>query len=133
MARDFPRLKVGDELKCSHINAIYDELNRLRRMKGAGLVDVDGMDGTSPPTIVGHSALNLVRVWLPTGIAAGTFGSPATKTDAILAVDNGTGFTTTGGVTVTVRNSDTTAITGAKAGWAVPRGGGVYDLVLADC
>jgi hypothetical protein len=133
MARDFPRLKVGDELRVHHLQIIYDELNRLRRMRGAGLVDVDGMDGISPPTIVGHAALNLVRVWLPTGIAAGTFGSPAIKTDAILAIDDGTGFTTTGGDTITVRNSDTTAVTGAKAGWAIPRGGGVYDLVLADC
>jgi hypothetical protein len=133
MARELKHVKVGEEFTCTHYNILVDELNRLRRMKGAGLVDVDGMDGTSPPTIVGHSALGLVRVWLPTGIGAGTFGSPATKTDAILAIDNGTGFTTTGGTTITVRNSDTTAVSGAKAGWALPRGGGVYDLVLADC
>jgi hypothetical protein len=133
MARELKHVKVGEEFTCTHYNLLVDELNRLRRMKGAGLVDVDGMDGTSPPTIVGHADLNLVRVWLPTGIAAGTFGSPAIKTDAILAIDDGTGFTTTGGDTITVRNSDTTAVTGAKAGWAVPRGGGMYDLVLADC
>jgi hypothetical protein len=134
MGRELKRVKVGDELTCSMFNSIIDELNRLRRMKGAGLVDVDGMDGTSPPTIVGHAAPgNLVRVWLPTGIAAGTFGSPATKTDGILAVDDGTGFTTTGGTTITVRNSDTVGVTGAKGGWAVPRGGNVFDLVVADC
>jgi hypothetical protein len=134
MARELKHVKVGEEFTCTHYNILVDELNRLRRMRGAGLVDVDGMDGTSPPVIVGHAApINLVRVWLPTGIAAGTFGSPATKTDAILAVDDGTGFTTTGGTTITVRNSDVTAITGAKAGWAVPRGGNVFDLVVADC
>jgi hypothetical protein len=134
MARDFPRLKVGDELKCSHINAIYDELNRLRRMKGAGLVDVDGMDGTSPPTIVGHAAPGGdLRIWLPTGIAAGTFGSPAVKADVILCVRSSNGWTTTGGTTITVYNSDTVGITGAKAGWAVLRNDGTYELKIADC
>jgi hypothetical protein len=135
MARELKHVKVGEEFTCSHYNLLIDELNRLRRMKGAGLVDVDGMDGTSPPTIVGHAAPgNLVRVWLPTGIAAGSFGSPALKTDAILAVRSGDGFTTTGGTTIAkLWNSDTTAITGAKAGWAVPRGGGEYDLYFADC
>jgi hypothetical protein len=135
MARELKHVKVGEEFTCGHYNRLVDELNRLRRMKGAGLVDVDGMDGTSPPVIVGHAASrDRFRVWLPTGIAAGTFGTPATKTDAILCVRSGNGWTTTGGMTIpALYNCDTTAITGAKSGWAVLRDDGSMELLLGDC
>jgi hypothetical protein len=135
MARELKHVKVGEEFTCSHYNVLVDELNRLRRMKGAGLVDVDGMDGTSPPTIVGHAAPGGdLRIWLPTGIAAGTTGSPAVKTDVILMVRSGDGWTTTGGTTIAkLVNCDTVGITGAKAGWAVRRDDNSYELKIADC
>jgi hypothetical protein len=135
MARELKHVKVGEEFTCTHYNILVDELNRLRRMKGAGLVDVDGMDGTSPPVIVGHAAASGdLRIWLPTGIAAGTAGSPALKTDAILMVRSSDGWTTTGGTTIAkLFNCDTVAITGAKAGWAVLRTDGSYELKIADC
>jgi hypothetical protein len=134
MPSKYRKFRAGDEFTSDVLNTIFAELDRLRGMSGSGMVSVDYADGSVPPVIVGHAAgVNLVRIWLPTGIAAGTFGSPATKTDVILAVDSGTGFTTTGGITITLYNSDTTAITGAKAGWAVRRGDGSYHLHVADC
>jgi hypothetical protein len=104
-------------------------------MKGAGLVDVDGMDGTSPPTIVGHAAPgNLVRIWLPTGIAAGTAGSPALKTDAILMVRSTAPASRrragrrSRSATRTPRASPAPRRAGPSA-----RDGSVYDLFVADC
>lgn len=77
---------------------------------------------------------NLTRIWMPTGISAGTFGTPAVKTDAVIAVRSGNGWTITGATAIAnLYNSDTTAVTGAKAGWALRRGDGSYELVIADC
>lgn len=77
---------------------------------------------------------NLIRGWLPTGIAAGTFGSPGVATDAIFAVRSGNGWTTSGGQSgKTVYNSDATAVTGAKAAWFTRRDDNTAELLLADC
>jgi hypothetical protein len=132
MSYEQPELPRGHHLTAREMNALIAEVKRLGKLSFMA-----PMGGTSDESGISiryeGSPFNLVRVWLPTGIAAGTAGSPAVKTDAILMVDNGTGFTTTGGVTITVRNSDTVGVTGAKAGWAVPRSGNVFDLVVADC
>jgi hypothetical protein len=85
-----------------------------------------------PSPVAGSSGLT--RLWLPTGIAAGTFGSPASATDAIAAVPSGNGYTTSGGTTGrTVWNSDATAIAAGKAAWGQARTDGSYDLILGDC
>lgn len=133
MARDFPMIEVGEEIRCEHFNVIYRELNRWRRMTGSGLVDVDSADGSAPPTISGHATVGRYRIWMPTGIAAGTFGTPAVKDDVILAVASGDGWTTTGGGAITLLNCDTTPITGAKSGWAFLRADGKYELAIGDC
>jgi hypothetical protein len=106
MARDFPDLKVGDELRIWHLRIIYDELNRWRKMRGAGLVDVDGADGTSPPTIVGYAASGLVPAQLTASLATGTIASP-TSAAATLLVSTGSGaaLTATGGSSITVNNT----------------------------
>jgi hypothetical protein len=133
MSYEQPELPRGHHLTAREMNALIAEVKRLGKLSFMA-----PMGGTSDESGISiryeGSPFNLVRVWLPTGIAAGTFGSPALKTDAILAVRSGDGWTTTGGTTIAkLWNSDTTAITGAKAGWAVPRGGGEYDLYFADC
>lgn len=75
-----------------------------------------------------------VRVWMPSGIAAGTLGSPGEATDAIRCARSGNGWTTSGGTVIGhLYNCDTTAIVGAKAGWAVKRGDGTYELMIGDC
>jgi hypothetical protein len=82
----------------------------------------------------GTTATALTRLWLPTGIAAGTFGTPASATDAIAAVTSGNGYTTSGGTTGrTVWNSDATAISANKAAWGQARSDGSFDLIVADC
>lgn len=85
-----------------------------------------------PSPVSGGSGL--VRLWLPTGIAAGTFGAPASATDGIVAVTSGNGYTTTGGTTGrTVWNSDTTSIAAGKAAWGQARADGSFDLIVGDC
>lgn len=86
------------------------------------------------PSPVGGTG-GLVRIWLPTGIAAGTFNTPAVKTDGIKAVASGNGWTTTGGTSgFSVYNSDTVAVSSGKAAWGQLKSNGVdYDLVVADC
>jgi hypothetical protein len=130
------RFKAGDRFEPWILNAILQEQDRWRGLTGSGMVHVDGADGDESPTIVDYRtkpANTLLRVWLPTGIAAGTFGAPASAANAVLAVRSGNGWTTSGGTTITVWNADTTAVTGAKAGWATLRDDGTYELVLADC
>lgn len=52
MGRDFVDLKDGDVLEPYHINQIYKELRRLRKLKGSARVIVRGMqDGESVPEI----------------------------------------------------------------------------------
>jgi hypothetical protein len=106
MARDFPDLKVHDELRCWHLNIVYQELRRWRRARGAGLVEVVGADGSSPPVIVGHAFAALVPAELTATLATGTKSSP-TSAAATLLVPTGTGaaLTTTGGTSITVYNT----------------------------
>jgi hypothetical protein len=135
MPSKYRKFRAGDEFTSEVLNTIFAELDRLRGMSGSGMVSVDYADGSVPPVIVGHAAPGGdLRIWLPTGIAAGTVGSPALKTDTILMVRSGDGWTTTGGTTIAkLFNCDTVAITGAKAGWAVRRDDNSYELKIADC
>jgi hypothetical protein len=134
MARDFPDLKVGDELRIWHLRIIYDELRRWRKMRGAGLVDVDDADGTSPPTIVGYAASGLIPAQLTSGIAAGSLASPATAAGTLL-VPTGTsgGLTATGGAAITIINIYATAVTGSNKTCWVSQLRGFYYLIVADC
>lgn len=85
-----------------------------------------------PSPVAGSSGLT--RLWLPTGIAAGTFGSPASVTNGIVAVASGNGYTTSGGATgKTVWNSDTISVSANKAAWGQIRTDGSFDLIVADC
>lgn len=136
MAREFKRLRPGDELTCKHINEIYDELDRWRKMQGSGSVAVNYVDDvTSPPVIIGHDADATEPALFPTGIGAGTYAAPASKSDVILLEPAGAGWTTTNAqAPVTVFNPYATALTGAnKFGFVRHRGGNVYDFMVGDC
>jgi hypothetical protein len=135
MASRYPRYKAGDPFTPSIINFIMSELERWSNLRGSDGIDVSGADdvGGGAPNISLNAGDGRIRIWMPTGIAAGTFGSPATKTDVIMAVPSGNGWTTTGGTTITLYNCDTVGVTGAKAGWAVPGAGGDWELIVADC
>ncbi len=55
MARDFVDVKDGDRLEPFHINQIYKELRRLRKLRGSVHVQVDGMqdpDGVPQISVV---------------------------------------------------------------------------------
>jgi allophanate hydrolase subunit 1 len=73
----------------------------------------------------------LARVYLPDGIAAGTFGSPS-KAEAVLCVRSGNGWTTAGGTTIQLFNGNEAAVIGPAAGWAVRRDDATYELLTAD-
>jgi hypothetical protein len=52
MSRDFEDLKDGDMLEPCHINVIYKELRRLRKMQATPPLAIEGMDsGDSPPVV----------------------------------------------------------------------------------
>lgn len=52
MASEFPKLKSGDELTPWHLNIVYRELDRWRRLKFAGAVAYSGIDSASSPPVV---------------------------------------------------------------------------------
>lgn len=104
----------------ARVNALADAVGKLRQQQG---------QQTWPETPPG-----LLRGWLPTGIAAGTFGSPATKTDGILAIRSSTGWTISGAITgQTFFNCDTTSVASGKACWVQEREDQSYEVVIADC
>lgn len=137
MPNKFPMLKDGDVLTPKILNDIHAELNRWRGMTGTGLIDVDGADQTSSPTIVDNRKDGgLVPAILSNNLASGTTTTPTTSTMTLL-VGTGTsgGFTTTGGTTgVTVHNTLTfsATITGGTHIWVAPYGGRYY-LIQASC
>ena len=136
MARKGRRFKAGDRFDPWVLNEILEEQDRWRDFKGSGFIVVNGADSTSPPQIVDYrdDGPGLIRAWLPSGIAdGGTFGTPTTATDAILAVRSGNGWTTTGGNTVIVYNCYTTGVSSGKSCWVVQRNDGTYELAIADC
>jgi hypothetical protein len=51
MPEDFPHLEDGDALEPWHLNVVYAELRRWRKLKGAEGLDVDGAEGGDAPTV----------------------------------------------------------------------------------
>jgi hypothetical protein len=74
---------------------------------------------------------SLARIWLPTGIAAGTPRNPS-KSEAVLAVRSGDGWTAAGGARITLFNGFHSPVVGPGAGWAVRRDDATYELIVAD-
>lgn len=70
---------------------------------------------------------------LTANLAAGTYGTPTTAAGTLL-VPSGTGWTSTGGASITIYNPYATAITvtGSKFCW-VQLVGSNYYLKVADC
>lgn len=98
MARDFPRLKVGDELRIWHLEIIYDELRRWRKLSGSGMISVDNADGIAPPILVDLRSSGIAPAKLTSSLATGTIASPATATMTLLdRTGTGGALTDTGG------------------------------------
>lgn len=136
MAKPFERLRVGDELRCSHINQLVDELERIRKTTAAAPLQVRGFDNVaSAPTILLDLPITgLVACQFPTGMPAGSITSPASKSDVLRLVESGNGYSATGAKTITVYSSYSTAVTGTnKIGYVRMRNNGAYELVVCDC
>jgi hypothetical protein len=73
----------------------------------------------------------LARVYLPDGIAAGTFGNPSAA-EAILCVPSGDGWTTADGTTIALFNCNAAPVVGPKVGWGVRWDDTTYELVTVD-
>lgn len=69
MPRDFPEIRDGTPIEPWHLNIIYRELRRLRKMRGGGTITVQNADGTLPPLIV-QGGFSIAVV----GKASGTIG-----------------------------------------------------------
>jgi hypothetical protein len=135
MPRKGLRFKDGDRFEPWILNAILQEQDRWRGLTGSGMVHVDGADGESSPTIVDYrTSTGLIPAQLTSGIAAGSIAAPATAAGTLL-VPSGTGggFTTTGGLAVTIYNIYATAVTGSNKTCWLTYTNGLYYLVVADC
>lgn len=51
MPEDFPTLRDGDILEPWHLNILYDEARRWRKLKGAPPINVSNNDGDGTPLI----------------------------------------------------------------------------------
>lgn len=69
MPRDFPEIRDGDPIEPWHLNIVYRELRRLRKMRGGGTITVQNADGTLPPLIV-QGGFSIAAI----GVASGTIG-----------------------------------------------------------
>lgn len=133
MPKDFELMQDGDELTIDHINVIYQELMRWRRMTGSGAIDVDSAAGEDPPTIVDARMKALSPATLTGALAAGSLASPTTAAATLLLPTGSSGaLTATGGASITIYNASTTAVASGKFCWVSMRYG-LYYLVSADC
>ena len=63
MSREFEPLEDGDRLEPFHLNIIYAELRRLRKMKAAPPLVLRGMDSDQPPILTdAGSTQHLIRL-----------------------------------------------------------------------
>lgn len=113
MGRDFVDLKDGDTLEPFHINQIYKELRRWRKIKGSGRITIDGAtDGESVPVI--NAALSPQMYF---GVANGDItarsGSTAGSGTVTIKQLNGNSIQTAQITDLKVKNpSDTTMTSG---------------------
>jgi len=86
MAREFDDIKDGTVLEPYHLNIIYRELRRLRKMTAAPPLVLDGMTSTtSPPVLWGQSSGGAIVVKTSSAITArsGTTAGTGTGTPQV--------------------------------------------------
>ena len=133
MPKAFELMEDGDELTIDHINVIYQELLRWRRLTGSGSIGVDNADGEGPPAIIDYRMKSLRPAKLTASLSAGSLASPTTAAGTLLVPTGSSGaYTATGGTSVTVYNLSTTAVASGKFCW-VTQANSKYYLVSADC
>jgi hypothetical protein len=118
MGRDFVDLKDGDRLEPFHINIVYKELRRWRKLKGSQRVQIVGAsDGDSIPQIVvvSHPLGHI-------GVASGTITARVNSTIGTGVVEikqvSGNSLETAQTSNLTVFNVDSVSIASGKYVWA---------------
>ena len=115
MASEFPKLKSGDELTPWHLNIVYRELDRWRRMKFAGPVAYTGIDSaSSPPTITVLGSGGGPQIALSSSSITARSGTTLGSGTVTPYQIDGTTLAATGADDYTVYNFSGTAIATAK-------------------
>jgi hypothetical protein len=111
MGRDFVDLKDGDTLEPYHLNQIYKELRRWRKLGGSGRVTVDGaQDGESVPTI--NVALSpQMYVGVANGVITARSGTTAGSGTVTIKQINGNSIQTAQITNLAVKNPSSTTMT----------------------
>jgi hypothetical protein len=133
MPEPFPSIKDGDALTPAHLNMIYRELDRWRKLSGSGLIGLDNIDGKEPPMIMDWRTSDVVPADSGSGFTAGSRSSPTSTTVTLLSPSSGgPGLTATNGRTVKAYNTFTTAIAAGKTIWLTFSWGRYY-VHQVDC
>jgi hypothetical protein len=85
MPEPFPSIKDGDALTPAHLNMIYRELDRWRKLSGSGLIGLDNIDGKEPPMIMDWRTSDVVPADSGSGFTAGSRSSPTSATVTLLS------------------------------------------------
>lgn len=87
MARDFPRFKAGDPIAAWHLNLIFDELRRWRKLTAAAPLQLDGASGGDAPQLSLAGLLPAVIVLTSTVVTPGSGAAYGTGSGTLLADD----------------------------------------------
>ncbi len=131
---DFPALNDGDELAPWHLNIIYRELERLRKMTATHPMTFDHMASEGTPPMLRNGAVDQIVPVLVggAGIDAGTWDAPSSATVMVLGGGGDTEFDDTASQDETIWNPYETAIPPNVFAWACWYQGALYVLV-GDC
>jgi hypothetical protein len=129
-------VRAGQPITAAAFNAIIDELNRINKIGGDGLIDVsNGPDGPKVRRLHTVSGLGLVRARISTdGMTARTGTSP----DFICGTGTVTRYTfdgenrTLGDTDEDAFNDYPVTVDGDRDGWFAEIGGSLY-IVLENC
>jgi hypothetical protein len=133
MPEHFPHVRDGDALTPAHLNVIYRELDRWRKLTGSGSIAVTNADSREPPVIVDQDMAGFVPADSGSGFAAGSRAAPTTATVTLMTPTAGAaGLTMTNGRIVTAYNTYPTAIPASKTVWLTTFFGKYY-IVQAEC
>lgn len=131
MPREFDDLKDGTELEPFHLNIIYRELRRLRKMKASPPLVLDGMESSISTPLLWSASTDSGTPGKASGdISAASGDTPGTGTVAIWEYDGSTMVDT--GDTEDVLNLDT-LISDGKYVWIQPGPDGQFYVSPMQC
>lgn len=132
MAREFDDIKDGTVLEPFHLNIIYRELRRLRKMTAAPPLALDSMTSTTtPPFLWGRSAAGSFLAMTSSAITARSGTTAGTGTVTLQDFD-GTVFAASTDPDETVFNFSGTAIATGKYCVVTDFGGSLF-VTAVEC